>query len=120
MVDPGLITAFKADADGDLGHKLETAVFLECRRHRKAWRYWANGGEVDLCDAEGTVFFNACWSHGDADTARREAEAMALGARRLPSATGRLLYHEHAPDIVRRIPGAIPAWRWMLEQKAGI
>jgi hypothetical protein len=27
-----------------------------------------------------------------------------------------LLYHDAVHDIERRIPGARPAWRWLLEQ----
>jgi len=88
-----------------------------CRRQAKEWHYWANGGEVDLCKADATVFLNACWSLGDSDTARRETEAMSLGAQRFPDAAGLLLFHEHSPDIASRIPGASPVWRWILEQQ---
>jgi predicted AAA+ superfamily ATPase len=116
VIDPGLIGAFKAGADRDVGHKLETAVFLECRRRAREWRYHADDGELDLCDAEGQLFINTCWSLTDVTTAEREAAAMATGARLLPKARGVLLYHEHAPDMVGRFPEAQPAWRWLLEQ----
>jgi predicted AAA+ superfamily ATPase len=119
VIDPGLIGAFKAEAGGDLGHRLETAVFLECRRRWKEWHYSANGGEIDLCAPAEDKFFNVCWSLAEPETARREGEAMALGARRFPRAHGKLLYHEHAPELARRIPGAVPAWRWMLEAESG-
>lgn len=119
VVDPGLIGAFQAGAERDLGHRLETAVFLECRRWQKEWYYYANGGEVDLCAAEGTAYFSVCWNLADPDTAQREERAMALGAQRLPGATGHLLYHEHAPDILQRLPLARPAWSWLLEARPG-
>ena len=119
VVDPGLISAFKAGADRDVGHKLETAVFLECRRRAREWHYHAGDSELDLCDAESRLFINACWNLSDTATAEREATAMAAGARLLPKAKGVLLYHEHAPDTAQRFPTAQPAWRWMLEQEKG-
>jgi uncharacterized protein len=116
VIDPGLISAFKAGAERDVGHKLETAVFLECRRRAREWHYHAGDGELDLCDVEGRLFINMCWNLSDAATAEREAAAMADGRRLLPKAKGVLLYHEHAPDTAQRFPGAEPAWRWLLEQ----
>lgn len=118
VVDLGLIGAFKAGADRDVGHKLETAVFLECRRRSREWHYHAGDSELDLCDAEGRLFINTCWNLSDAVTAEREAAAMEAGARLLPRAEGVLLYHEHAPDTVRCFPKSQPAWRWMLEPSA--
>ena len=102
-----------------MGHKLETAVFLECRRRSREWHYHAGDGELDLCDAEDRWFINACWDLSDAATAEREAAAMAAGARLLPKAKGLLLYHEHAPEAVQRFPAARPAWRWLLEPRTG-
>jgi predicted AAA+ superfamily ATPase len=116
VIDPGLIGAFKAGADRDVGHKLETAVFLECRRRAREWHYHVGDGELDLCDAEGRRFINACWNLSDEATLERETRAMATGARLLPKAKGILLYHEHAPDTARRFPKAQPAWRWLLDQ----
>ncbi|MBI5504463.1 MAG: ATP-binding protein, partial [Deltaproteobacteria bacterium] len=115
VIDPGLISAFKAGADRDVGHKFETAVFLECRRRAREWYYHAGTSELDLCDAEGRMFINACWNLSDPSTAQRQEAAMAAGARLLPEAEGLLLYHEHASDTDQRFPEAQPAWRWMLE-----
>jgi uncharacterized protein len=119
VVDPGLISAFKAGSDRDVGHKLETAVFLECRRRAREWHYHAGDGELDLCDAQDRLFINTCWDLSDAATAEREANAMATGARLLPKAKGLLLYHEHSPDTTKRFPEAQPAWRWLLQQGKG-
>jgi len=114
VVDPGLVAAFSAFADRDSDHKLETAVFLECRRRSREWHYHAGKNEVDLCDAEGRVFLDVCWSLSDPETLQREIAAMEEGAKLLPKAKGLLLYHEYSPDLVQRIPEARPAWRWML------
>jgi predicted AAA+ superfamily ATPase len=115
VVDTGLIGAFKAGSERDVGHKLETAVFLECRRRAREWHYHTGDGDLDLCDAEDRLFINVCWNLADAATAEREGAAMVAGARLLPKARGVLLYHEHARDTATRFPAAQPAWRWLLE-----
>jgi hypothetical protein len=114
VIDTGLIAAFKAGAERDVGHKLETAVFLECRRRSRDWHYYADGSEIDLCDAEGRNFFNVCWNMDEPATRQREMAAMALGAARWSGAKGMLLYHEYTPESAAAIPGAMPAWRWLL------
>lgn len=119
VVDTGLVAAFKAGADRDLGHRLETAVFLECRRRSREWHYLGGSGEVDLCDADGRLFLGVCWDLSETTTMERERAAMDAGARLLPKATGRLLYHEYSPAALARFPEARPAWRWMLERPAG-
>ena len=115
MIDPGLVSAFKAGADRDRGHQLETAVFLECRRRAREWHFQTGDAEMDLCDADGRLFINVCWDLADPATAEREASAMKSGVNRLPQARGLLLYHEYSPQLARRFPSAQPAWRWMLE-----
>lgn len=117
VIDPGLVAAFKANPGRDVGRKLETAVFLEMRRRRKGLFYYADGGEVDLCDGDGEMFINTCWSLADPATRRRESEAMALGRKLWPRAHGRLLFHEYAPGVDQQIPGAEPAWRFLTRRR---
>lgn len=114
VIDTGLIAAFKAYPGRDMGHKLETAVFLHQRRRHKNLFYYANGHEVDLCDGEGHRFLNTCWDLGDPETRRRETEALSFGQARWPQARGRLLYHEYAPGAANALPQAEPAWRYLL------
>ena len=114
VIDPGLVAAFKAYPGRDVGHKLETTVFLHLRRRRKDLFYYANGGEVDLCDGEGTLFFNTCFDLAEPETMQREKGAMALGQTRWPAARGRLLYHEYAPGVEQTFPTAEPAWRFLV------
>lgn len=119
VVDPGLVAAFKANPGRDVGRKLETAVFLEVRRTRKDLYYFINGGgEVDLCDEEGTFFINTCWSLAETQTRQREAKSMALGHARWPQAQDRLLYHEYEPGIEQELPEAMPAWRFLTQLPA--
>jgi predicted AAA+ superfamily ATPase len=89
VIDPGLVAAFKANPGRDVGRKLETAVFLETRRRRKGLFYYADGGEVDLCDGDGEMFINTCWSLADPATQRRESKAMALGRKLWPELNGK-------------------------------
>jgi uncharacterized protein len=120
VIDPGLVTAFKANPGRDVGHKLETAVFLHVRRHRKDLFYYSNDSEVDLCDGEGTMFINTCWSLAELETQRRESNAVALGRMRWPDAHGRLLFHEYSPGVEEQIPGAEPAWRFLTRSRDAI
>ena len=115
VIDPGLVAAFQGNPDRDVGRKLETTVFLHVRRQYRALYYYANGGEVDLCNEEGTAFWNTCWSLTDPDTAQREKRAMALGNSRAQRAKGVLLYHEFTSALKSALPRAQPAWRWLLQ-----
>jgi predicted AAA+ superfamily ATPase len=114
VIDPGLVAAFKAYPGRDMGHKLETAVFLHQRRRRKDLFYYADVAEVDLCDGEGALFINTCWNLGEPETLQREMGAMALGHTRWPKAPGKLLYHEYAPGVEQSVPEAEPAWRFLI------
>lgn len=114
VIDPGLVAAFKAYPGRDMGHKLETAVFLHLRRCRKDLFYYADNSEVDLCDGEGGQFINVCWDLGNPETRQREMGAMALGRNRWPKAGGRLVYHEYAADVEQSTPGAVAAWKFLI------
>ncbi|MBI2837034.1 MAG: ATP-binding protein [Acidobacteria bacterium] len=113
VIDTGLIGAFKAYPSRDVGRKLETAVFLQARRRTKDLFYYANAHEVDLCDGEGAMFVNTCWSLDDAATGSRESAAMEFGRTQWPGAAGRLVFHEYAPGVEREVPGSVPAWKFL-------
>lgn len=115
VIDTGLISAFKAGSERDIGRKFETAVFLECRRNSKNWYYDADGDEIDLVDEAGDQLLHSCWALLDASTAEREQRAMARGASRWPKATNVLLYHEVAPFLRAQIPNAREASQWFCD-----
>jgi predicted AAA+ superfamily ATPase len=119
VVDTGLTAAFLPGARRDVGHKLETAVFLENRRRRRDWCYAAGSAEVDLVDGEGATWVNSCWSLTEPGAIAREQMAMAEAQVRWPEGRGVLVYHEHEPAIVKRMDWAVPAWRWLLGGAAG-
>jgi len=118
VIYPGLVAAFQSNPDRDIGHKLETNVFLQLRRRSKDLFYYANGGEVDICSEDGAEFWNVCWSLTDGVTANRERASLQFAQTRHPDAKGMLLFHEYAPEAVQAIPQAEPAWRWLLKQAA--
>jgi hypothetical protein len=117
VIDPGLVAAFKVNPERDVGHKLETAVFLDVRQQRKNLFHLTNGSEIDLCDGAGEMFINTCWSLTEPDTVAREAAAMKFGQARWPKAQGRLLYHEYAPSQIAEIADAEPAWRFLIQNQ---
>ena len=82
VMDEGLVAAFEANPEGDVGRKLETTVLLHLHRRRRDRFCYADGGEVDLCTEDGTAFWNTCWCLSGADTARREQRSMLLGQSR--------------------------------------
>jgi predicted AAA+ superfamily ATPase len=109
------MAAFQTYPGRDLGHKLETVVFLENRRRQRDLFYYVNGSEVDLCDGDGKFFINTCWRLTEPETRRREKAAMELGFARWPNAQGRLLYHEYSAVSGQEMPGAVAAWRYLLD-----
>lgn len=114
VLDTGLISAFQSFPNRDLGHKLETVVFLENRRSHKDLFYYSNGSEVDLCDADGKLFINVCWSLADTETLRREKAAMEFGLTQWPGSEGKLLFYEYQPELEREVTGAQSAWSYLL------
>jgi len=116
VIDTGLVSAFKTHPGRDMGHRLETAVFLHRRRRCKSLFYYADTVEIDLCDAEGREYFNSCWDLGSPETTDREERAMAVGAKRWPSAKGVLVFHEYHPQALERIPNLVPAWKFLLSE----
>ena len=119
-MDEGLVAAFEANPEGDVGRKLETTVLLHLHRRRRDRFCYADGGEVDLCTEDGTAFWNTCWSLSGADTAQREQRSMRLGQSRARRPKGVLLYNEFASRLKSALPDAQPAWRWLLEQRTAL
>jgi hypothetical protein len=112
VIDTGLVSAFKAGSERDMGRKFETAVFLECRRRSKKWYYDADEDEIDLVDEAGEQLIHSCWAMLDATTVEREQRAITRGSNRWPKASTVLLYHEIAPALRVKIPSAMEACQW--------
>jgi len=121
-IDPGLASAVSFKASGDIGHLLETAVFLELRRRGRSLAYVStrSGYEVDFL-AEGLAgareLVQVCASLESPETRRRELRALEEGieATSCERATLVTLREEGTAEVAGGSVRIVPAWRWLLE-----
>ncbi len=124
-VDPALAAAVSFQASENVGHLLETAVYLELRRRRRSLAYVAtrSGYEVDFLaeDPRGSrELVQVCADLKDAATRQRELRALEEGMKELSceQATLVTLREEASAEIAGRPVRIVPAWRWLLEPEA--
>lgn len=125
-VDPALATAVSFRASGDLGHLLETAVYLELRRRGRSLAYVAtrSGYEVDFLaeDFKGSrELVQVCANLEDAATRQRELRALEEGMKETSCERATLvtLREEGSAEIGGHTVRIVPAWRWLLEPAEG-
>jgi hypothetical protein len=104
LVDVGLMQAFTAQPDKDLGRKLENLVFLKKRRWAGELCYVAHGPEIDLVQRgeSNLVFTNVCWALDQAETRRRELADLTAARQQFPKARLELIAHEPGRTQFRR------------------
>lgn len=120
-VDPGLIPVFDRSGRTNVGHALETAVFLELERRGMTISYvrTREGHEVDFIARRpggGDELIQVALDATDPTTADRELRALAEAGRLYPTAMQRLL--TLTQDA---LPGKVPpgivaqaAYEWLL------
>ncbi len=120
-VDMGLIPIFDRTGRANLGHALETAVLIELQRRRCEVTYvrTASGREVDFLArdfAGNATLIQVCADASDAETGRREIEALEEAATAHPRARCLLLTAtaDGAPSAVPNGIECVPAYAWML------
>ena len=122
-VDTGLIPIFDRTGRANLGHALETAVFIELERRRLEVTYvrTPQGYEVDFlvrgADRRPELI-QVCADLSDAAVAERELRALAAAGEQFPDARKRLLTLEHG-DIPSTLPDGVTAetaCEWMLNE----
>ncbi|MCU0724426.1 MAG: ATP-binding protein [Planctomycetes bacterium] len=127
-VDPGLAAAMSHSTSGNVGARLETAVYLELRRRSRDPReggisyYVTNSDrEVDFAvggspDGDGPRFIQVCADMGDGATRRRELAALeeAMGECGAASATVVTLEESGEERTAHGAVELVPAWRWLL------
>lgn len=122
-VDPGLIPVFDRSGRANLGHALETAVFLELER--RAWEVTyvrtPSGREVDFLvrPPDGAPeLIQVCADASSAETQERELRALEEAGELFPDATRRLLVLTQDGLPARLPEGTIAqtAYEWMLEE----
>ena len=120
--DPALSAALSFRASGDLGHLLETAVYLELRRRGRSMSYVATGSgyEVDfLAEGPGGTreLIQVCADLESPGTRQRELRALEEGMQETACENAILvtLSEEGSVAVAGRPVRIIPAWRWLLE-----
>jgi predicted AAA+ superfamily ATPase len=119
--DTALIPVFDRSGKSNIGHLLETAVFIELQRRQAEVAYvkTANGYEVDFLARypDGTEdLIQVCASPDDPDTLFREVRALQDAAATHPNSRMLLLTLESrlpSPSVPPSV-GILPAWQWML------
>jgi predicted AAA+ superfamily ATPase len=121
-VDPALSAALSFRASGDLGHLLETVVYLELRRRGKSLAYvvTSSGYEIDFLaedPAGGRELIQVCADLEDPATRQRELRALEEGMAeaRCERASLVTLQEEGSVDLAGGTLRIVPAWRWLLE-----
>lgn len=120
-IDPGLISLYERSGRANLGHALETAVFLELER-RGFESYYVRtraGYEVDFFARNpegGTILLQVCTDVSDPATCEREVRALAAAAEEYREATPLLLTFDPWPPHLP-LPKPLhwqPAIAWLL------
>jgi predicted AAA+ superfamily ATPase len=129
-IDPGLARAMSHVAAGDVGPRLENAVYLQLRRRRHglleggiSYYMTAGGREVDFVVGDpfegiGRELIQVSATIADPATRDRElrtlAEAMdELGLREASIVT---LFEQETIELASGTVRVVPAWRWLLEE----
>ena len=120
MLDPGLIRAYRASAEKDMGHRFETLVYLHERRCHTDICYYRNGFELDMCWADGAHFVNAAWEMTDLETVSREIKSFDGGLKLWPDSEARLVYGTGDSIPASHKKYTVPGWKYLLgEERAG-
>jgi uncharacterized protein len=121
-IDPALSAALSFRASGDVGHLLETVVYLELRRRRRSLGYvvTSSGYEVDFLAEDlkgGLELIQVCAELEDPATRQRELRALeeAIAETSSERATLVTLREEGTVELAGRPLHIVPAWRWLLE-----
>jgi predicted AAA+ superfamily ATPase len=120
--DPALSAALSFRASEDLGHLLETVVYLELRRRGRSLGYVTtrSGYEVDFLaeDSSGSrELVQVCADLEAPSTRQRELRALEEGMKETAceKATVVTMTEEGSAEVGGRTVRIVPAWRWLLE-----
>ncbi len=121
-IDPGLGQALNLKMDQDLGHRLESFVFIELKRRNQELFTWSDGdAEIDFVLREGREvkeLIQVCYSIKQLETRQREIRAFQKSQKKLRCKKLTLLTFDEE-EIILLDNGlkihAMPAWRWALE-----
>jgi len=118
VIDTGLMQAFQADPRGDVGRKLENAVFLHLRRSEKGRQifYYKNRHDIDfvVSGKAGRQLINVSYDINTPDTAKREYRGLTETHSTLPAAKRVLVANSWTPDLLPRDVEVSPAWQFLV------
>lgn len=122
-VDPALSRTAAFAKPEDVGHRLETVVYLELRRRglvELGYLDTSAGFEVDFCAraADGDLqLVQVCATLADPNTRARELRALdaAMAELSVPTSTLVTLYEDATVPLAGGTVRVVPAWRWLLE-----
>ncbi|MBF0245272.1 MAG: ATP-binding protein [Planctomycetes bacterium] len=123
--DTGFIPVFDRSGRPNIGHVLETAVFVELQRRRAEVAYVRNedGGEVDFLaryPGGSQELIQVCASVTEPETLARELRGLQVATSGFPQARQLLLTLESRLPFPA-VPESVsiqPAWQWMLAGSA--
>ena len=126
-IDTGFIPVFDRSAKTNLGHALESVVYLHLRRQKNDISYvkTSQGYEVDFYARSidhGENLIQVSYSVSDNDTLKREVRALLAAADEHPKAKLLLLTGTSFP-LNHNIPSNItclPTWEWILRESIGL
>ena len=121
-IDPGLIPIYERVGRANLGHSLETAVFIELLRRGCEVHYFrtTQGNEVDfhaVDPAGNALFVQVCANASDPATLQREVRSLLEAKALHPEARTLLILLDPLPPgtAVPESVESIPAIQWFLE-----
>jgi predicted AAA+ superfamily ATPase len=121
-IDPALAAATSFPASGDLGHLLETVIYLELRRRgfRVAYVHTGGGHEVDFLAQHSSgrrLLLQVAAEMGSEATRRRELRALeeAMEEQGIDHGVVVTLREERSLETGSGQVRVVPAWRWLLD-----
>lgn len=128
--DPGLYWATIPASNDGLAFALETAVYLELRRRRKAGRLGdvamvklPSGKEVDFIEGDAVAekayqLVQVSYSMESDSTRKRELSALAEGMAQFGCAEGIVVTIDEELEVSTEagVVRVIPAWKWLLQE----
>ncbi|MCP4717405.1 MAG: ATP-binding protein [Deltaproteobacteria bacterium] len=122
VADQGLITAYTVKPQFEEAARLENAVFCQLRRTSDTIFYYLTrtGKEVDFITVahDGTIaLYQVCVSFTQADTRRRELDALCQAMEELGLREAQVITHDHKESIetTAGIIHCLPVWEWLLQ-----
>ncbi len=122
-IDTGLMESLGASEMANIGHKLETIVYLSLRQKNQNIYYYLteSGSEIDFCIKEGnkiTQLVQVADNMESPETRKREISALEQGLSEHRNASGIIITADTEDDITvnQKKISITPIYQWLLEK----